>query len=48
MATNNTIVKYLNGSISSYNIVGELTGSKISNIKNSVQVDIGTDVTRIG
>lgn len=45
---NNTIVTYLDGSISSYSIVGELKNETITYINDAVAVDIGTDVTSIG
>lgn len=43
-----TIVEYANGSISSFNIEGELGSNSIPNKTNAVRVDIGTAVTSIG
>lgn len=43
-----TIVEYENGSISSFNIEGELKSDSIPDITNAVKVDIGTAVTSIG
>lgn len=42
-----TIVEYADGSISSFNIVGELGENSIPNKANAVKVDIGNTVTSI-
>ena len=43
-----TYVKYDDGTISSFNIVGELNASSIPNEENAVEVKIGNSVTSIG
>ena len=43
-----TIVEYIGGSISSFNIEGELESDSISDEENAVKVDIGNTVTSIG
>jgi hypothetical protein len=43
-----TIVTYADGSVSSFNITGELESGSITNITDAVEVDIGTTVTSIG
>lgn len=40
-----TIVTYKNGSVSSFNIAGVFYSDLVTNIKDSVEIDIGTDVT---
>lgn len=43
-----TIVEYANGSISSFNIEGELGENSITDKENVVEIEIGTDVTSFG
>ena len=43
-----TVVKYQDGTISSFNIVGELGENSIPNKGNAVEVKIGSSVTSIG
>ena len=43
-----TVVTYLNGNISAFNISGELSSSIIPSKSNIVDVVIGTNVTSIG
>lgn len=42
-----TIVWYNDGSISSFNIIGELHQENIPNIKNAIKIDIGNTVTNL-